>query len=288
MNQSPNQSRVPWTGVGAGLGTVVLCGESGSGGRIRTYDQAVNSRPIPCVNDAGISHANSHAAVESGLAGLAPNRIHSASAPSILLDPGWAARSHPEGLAPMPGSKPGRFGTDEERFWRKVDKSGECWEWTGSRSSEGWHGRMKWRGRMTMTHRIAWEIHFGHIPDGLFVLHACDNPPCVNPAHLMLGTHRANMIDAGRKGRMGSGKDATHCKRGHPFAGNTYIHPVTGRRSCATCISLRNRNRPHRLRPGTHQAVADDRGRCQGCGEELLFGNLGGGRTGWRHSRWAA
>ena len=83
-----------------------------------------------------------------------------------------------------------------------------------------------------MAHRLAWELTFGPIPDGLHVLHACDNPPCIRPDHLMLGTQRANMRDAGRKGRLGVGKYATHCKRGHPFEGNTYIHPVTGRRAC--------------------------------------------------------
>jgi hypothetical protein len=142
------------------------------------------------------------------------------------------------------GSRPGRWGTPEERFWRKVDKSGDCWIWTGARTADGWHGRFTPEGSrsMVMAHRFSWELHYGPVPAGLLVLHACDEPACVNPGHLMVGTHRANMIDAGRKSRMGP-KPVTHCKRGHAFEGNTYIHPVTGRRSCQTCIRDRDRAR---------------------------------------------
>lgn len=111
-----------------------------------------------------------------------------------------------------------------------------CWEWTGSTSRPGWHGRISVNHRLVMTHRVAYELWVGPIPEGLFVCHRCDNPPCCNPAHLFLGTTRDNMRDAAAKGRTGPQiRVWTHCKRGHPFEGNTYIHPVTGRRGCHQC-----------------------------------------------------
>jgi hypothetical protein len=122
-----------------------------------------------------------------------------------------------------------------ERFWEKVDKRGpdECWEWTGARTAPGWHGvSMGPGGRKQTAHRIAWELTNGPIPEGLFALHHCDNPPCVNPAHLFLGTIKDNMVDAARKGHMGRGnRRRTHCRLGHPF---DYVSP-DGRRGCLTC-----------------------------------------------------
>ncbi len=92
--------------------------------------------------------------------------------------------------------------TIEERFWEKVDKRGsdECWLWTAS-SSQG-YGRL-WNGkRPEGAHRISFRIHGGEIPDGQHVLHRCDNPPCVNPAHLFVGTSADNMADKVAKGRL--------------------------------------------------------------------------------------
>jgi hypothetical protein len=92
----------------------------------------------------------------------------------------------------------------ETRFWSKVNRRGpdDCWKWIAC-TDDGGYGKMsgntkqKWfRG----TH-ISWHLHFGEIPEGLYVLHKCDNPPCVNPGHLFLGTLKDNMQDKIRKGR---------------------------------------------------------------------------------------
>lgn len=99
-----------------------------------------------------------------------------------------------------------RWGNNEQRFWRKVDKRGpdECWPFTGTKNQYG-YGRIRKGGdrggKMIFAHRVSWEMHNGPIPDGLQALHKCDNPPCVNPAHLFLGDNDDNIKDKLQKGR---------------------------------------------------------------------------------------
>lgn len=90
--------------------------------------------------------------------------------------------------------------TDFERFWSKVDKSGECWLWIASRLSGG-YGQFQMGGRPHAAHRAAWILANGPIPPGLHVLHSCDNPPCVRLDHLRLGTVADNMRDKALRGR---------------------------------------------------------------------------------------
>jgi hypothetical protein len=93
--------------------------------------------------------------------------------------------------------------SDECRFWSKVDKSGgdeSCWEFIGAKANFG-YGSFRFLGKADRGHRVAWQLKEGAIPNGLFVCHSCDNPPCCNPAHLFLGTARDNVADMRAKGR---------------------------------------------------------------------------------------
>ena len=83
--------------------------------------------------------------------------------------------------------------------WHVVTEAG-CWEWVGSRTPKG-YGKVHFKGRTKRAHRISYELAHGPIPNGLTVCHTCDNPPCINPAHLFLGTNADNRRDMMAKGR---------------------------------------------------------------------------------------
>jgi hypothetical protein len=93
----------------------------------------------------------------------------------------------------------GRAVTD--RFWEKVDRSGECWVWIGGRRPNG-YGAFYVGRRKVGAHRVSYQLAFGVDPGDLDVLHRCDNPPCVRPDHLWLGTPVDNALDARAKGRL--------------------------------------------------------------------------------------
>jgi len=94
---------------------------------------------------------------------------------------------------------------DEERFWNNVDKSGDCWLWTATKDKDN-YGKFRYSSNKKKldirAHRYSYELHNGPIKDNLFVCHTCDNPTCVNPDHLFLGTVIDNAHDCVNKGRI--------------------------------------------------------------------------------------
>lgn len=106
------------------------------------------------------------------------------------------------GLLPIGTRAPASL---EERFWRHVRKTDSCWLWVGSSKDGRGYGQIGSGGRggkLILVHRLSYIMHKGEIPDGMFVMHACDNPRCVNPEHLSVGTNSDNINDAIAKGRM--------------------------------------------------------------------------------------
>jgi hypothetical protein len=90
--------------------------------------------------------------------------------------------------------------TSEQRFWEKVDKTENCWNWVASCLKFG-HGHFRVGKRVILAHRYSYELHIGPIPKDMCVLHKCDNPKCVNPDHLFLGTRINNIEDMDVKNR---------------------------------------------------------------------------------------
>ena len=112
----------------------------------------------------------------------------------------------------------------EKRFWARVtipDNPELCWEWVGGKTGSG-YGAMMINYEFISVHRYSYELHFGGIPEGRFVCHTCDNPSCVNPKHLFLGTPKDNMEDMTNKGRQVTGRWNSYSGEDHPMSKLTW------------------------------------------------------------------
>lgn len=142
-------------------------------------------------------------------------------------------------------------------FWSRVETTGPCWLWAGPTMTSG-YGKATINRRTISTHRLAWEMVFGPIPKGLFVLHRCDVRICARPSHLFLGTHADNMADMAAKGRAVSGD--RHAFRCHPES-----KPVGERHGCAklTEEQVREIRRIYAEETITQRELAKRFGVCQ-------------------------
>lgn len=138
-----------------------------------------------------------------------------------------------------------------QRLWAKVDRlhPNGCWVWTGTVNGGGYGtigvgSRSDGTKKKVLAHRVAFEWFKGEIPEGHDVCHTCDNPRCVNPDHLFIGTRAENMQDCSRKGRARK-PTATHCKNGHPFSDENTIHTGT-QRACRICRRAATRRHYYR------------------------------------------
>jgi len=98
----------------------------------------------------------------------------------------------------------------EARFWKHVSKTESCWNWTGARNKTGYGSFGIEKGNIVLAHRFSYELHFAPVPEGMLVCHQCDNPSCIRPDHLFLGTPRENSQDMVNKGRSVKGRPETY------------------------------------------------------------------------------
>ena len=148
------------------------------------------------------------------------------------------------------------LGPSWDRFWSKVDTSGDCWEWTGRMTAADGYGGIKVLGEQA-AHRVSWVIHHGPVPDGLWVLHHCDNRKCVRPDHLYLGTVQDNNRDAVTRGRMRRGPVKT---KDIPVMAPMPVRParytVNRWAEAAGLVDARLASRIRRATPSAHRTAA--------------------------------
>lgn len=136
----------------------------------------------------------------------------------------------------------------------KVDEKTGCWIWQLSTDKNG-YGITELNSKKEAAHRVYYKKYKGLVPDKLLVLHKCDNPPCVNPEHLFLGTQKQNIQDAINKGRFYGGTE-THCVRNHEYTeGNTGYNSKSNLRFCKNCKKQSDERRKESYRARHNEIV---------------------------------
>ena len=133
-----------------------------------------------------------------------------------------------------------------DRFWSKVDATGDCWEWIGARRKADGYGafHVAGEGQTDVAHRVVWKLLVGPIPYGLTIDHLCRNRACVNPDHLQVVAHRVNILRG--YGPSGIAFRSEACPNGHPYRAET-TGLRNGSRSCLICHrAMKNRNQRKR------------------------------------------
>lgn len=133
---------------------------------------------------------------------------------------------------------------DEERFWDKVEKTDDCWNWTGAIIWNG-YGQIKWGDKVQYAHRVSYLMHIGEIEKGLTIDHLCRNRRCVNPIHLEAVTNKTNLLRG--YGIAAQNARKTHCKLGHPLTGRNLLL-ITHGRACRECQNRLANESYHRLK----------------------------------------
>lgn len=147
----------------------------------------------------------------------------------------------------------------EKRFMEKVVENEDtgCHEWKGATRGSSNYGAIKIGGKPHYAHRVAWELANGPIPEGKYVLHTCDNPNCVNPEHLEVGTQRKNMRDMHKRFR--AAFRVRHCKRYCSKGHLRTIQTVGPKGECKTCAAERYKE----LRLSTWKVRMEKRHTCK-------------------------
>lgn len=143
----------------------------------------------------------------------------------------WRARGRPEALRDISVSE--RL---HQIGW--IVTSSECWEWKGPRNDAGYglFTLVRMGYDKVRAHRVMYEERHGETPKGLLIRHRCDNPPCVNPDHLLIGTQAQNASDMRERGRrLEWEKNGMKCANGHDVSNNDNVTHIKGRRTCLQC-----------------------------------------------------
>lgn len=153
-----------------------------------------------------------------------------------------------------------RYGSIAERLWSQIERTENCWLWHGP--VRGRYGHIYANGKNRAAHRIAYGLTFGPIPDGLLVLHHCDNPVCVRPDHLFLGTARDNTLDMYAKGRAWVGD--RHWTRRFPEQAREICAAMRARKATKPLRSS-CRGRGHEFTPENTLIEANGKRHCRAC-----------------------